>query len=69
MYVGDDFRNPGKIELVKGMPGSGGRFALIAITVEMDKDGRYHICSSYLISQSEVDKKREKRILRNVRKL
>lgn len=69
MYIGDDLRNPGKIELVRAITGSGGRFALIAITVERDKSGVYHVCSSYLISQSEVDKKRQKGILRNVRKL
>ena len=66
MYVGDDFRNPGKIELVRMIPNTGGKSALIAVTVEPDEDGVYNICSSYLITQSEVDKKRDKGILKNV---
>lgn len=67
MYVGDDFNNVGKIELVRMIPYSGGQSALIALTVEMDDKGFYNICSSYLITQSEVDKKRNKGILKNVK--
>lgn len=67
-YVGDDFRNPGKIELVRMIPNTDNRFALVAVTVERDAAGVYHVCSSYLISQSEVDKKRSKGILKNVLK-
>jgi hypothetical protein len=61
MYVGDDFNNVGKIELVRMIPNSGGQSALIAVTVEMDDKGFYNICSSYLI------KKRNKGILKNVK--
>lgn len=69
MYMGDDFKNPGKIEFVRFIPGTGGKSALIAITVEKnDKDGFYHVCSSYLITQSEVDRKRDKGILKHVKK-
>lgn len=68
MYIGDDLRNPGKIELVRMIPNTGGKSALIAVTVEPDADGIYNICSSYLITQSEVDKKRGKHILKNVAK-
>lgn len=67
-YVGDDYRNPGKIELVRMIPGTGGKSALIAVTVEQDKNGLYNVCSSYLITQSEVDKKRSRGILKNVMK-
>jgi hypothetical protein len=67
MYIGDDFNNPGKIELVRKIPDSGGRSALIAVTLEMDGRGFYNICSSYLITQSEVDKKRNKGILKNAK--
>jgi hypothetical protein len=67
-YVGDDYRNPGKIELVRMIPGTGGKSALIAVTVEQDENGLYNVCSSYLITQSEVDKKRSKGILKNVMK-
>ncbi len=68
LYMGDDFRNPGKIELVRSI-GIPGKAALIAITVQKnDKDGFYHVCSSYLITQSEVDKKRDKGILKHVKR-
>lgn len=66
-YIGDDHRNPGKIEFVGRIPGVDGA-ALIALTVEKDEtDGFYHVCSSYFITQSELDKKRDKGILRIVR--
>jgi hypothetical protein len=69
LYMGDDFRNPGKIELVRFIPGIPGKAALIAITIEKnDKDGFYHVCSSYLITQAEVDQKRDKGILKHVKK-
>ncbi len=68
MYVGDDFRNPGKVEFVRQIPGSNGKSALVALTIEKSDDGYYHVCSSYFISQSEVDKKRSKSILKNVKK-
>jgi hypothetical protein len=42
LYMGDDFKNPGKIELVRFIPGTSGKAALIAITVEKnDNDGYY----------------------------
>lgn len=67
-YLGDDFRNSGKIELVGRISTAPGKAALIALTVEKDEtDGFYHICSSYLITQSELDKKRDKGILKIVK--
>lgn len=66
-YLGDDHRNSGKIEIVGRLPGRDGA-ALIALTVKKDEtDGYYHICSSYLISQSELDRKRDKGILKIVK--
>jgi hypothetical protein len=66
-YLGDDFRNPGKIELVGRIAGVSGA-ALVALTIQKDEnDGYYHVCSSYLITQSELDKKRAKGILRVVK--
>ena len=66
-YLGDDFRNPGKLEIVSRIPGVSGA-ALIALTIKQNEnDGYYHICSCYIISQSELDKKRAKRILKIVK--
>jgi hypothetical protein len=69
LYMGDDFRNPGKIELVRFIPGTSRKAALIAITIEKNEsDGFYHVCSSYLITQAEVDRKRSKGILQHIKK-
>ena len=66
-YLGDDLKNPGKIEFVRRVPGVQGA-ALVALTVEKNEtDGYYHVCSSYFITQSELDKKREKEILKVVK--
>ena len=66
MYMGDDLNNPGKIELVSRIPGRRGG-ALVAVSVEPNEDGFYHICSAYLISDSELDKKKHKQILKFVK--
>ncbi|MDU8911329.1 hypothetical protein [Aestuariicoccus sp. MJ-SS9] len=66
-YLGDDHRNPGKIEIVGRISGVAGA-ALVALTVKKDEtDGYYHVCSSYFITQSELDKKRDKGILKIVK--
>lgn len=66
LYVGDDHRNPGKIEIVGRIPGQHGG-ALVAIELEdFDHNGTYNICSMYLITQRKIDKKREDKILKNL---
>ena len=66
MYMGDDLKNPGKIEFVSKIRGHSGG-ALVAIAIETNADGRYHICSAYLISDSELDRKKSKQILKFVK--
>lgn len=67
LYMGDDLRNPDKIELVGKIAGRSGA-ALVAITIVMSEaDGYYHVCSMYMITQSELDKKRSKGILKVAR--
>ncbi|MCC6517802.1 MAG: hypothetical protein WAT35_05685 [Tabrizicola sp.] len=64
LYMGDDLRNPGKIELVGRIAGRSGA-ALVALSIAMSEaDGYYHVCSMYMITQSELDTKREKGILK-----
>ena len=63
-YAGDDFKNPGKFELVRRMPD--GRGLLVAVAAERDKKGRYHVCSMYPIPQSTIDQRRHVKHLRNV---
>lgn len=67
LYMGDDLKNPGKIELVGKIAGRSGA-ALVALTIALDEaDGYYHVCSMYMITQSELDKKREKKVLKITR--
>lgn len=67
LYLGNDLKNSGKIELVGRILGHQGG-ALVSLTVEMNEnDGHYHVCSTYLISQSELDKKRSRGILKIAR--
>jgi hypothetical protein len=39
LYIGDDLRNPGKIELIKSVPGLD-QFALVAVAIERDGKGQ-----------------------------
>lgn len=66
LYIGDDFRNPGKIELVSRLPALGGGL-LVAVTLERDEAGRYHVASIYPVSQSKIDNRRRAGTLRNAR--
>jgi hypothetical protein len=57
LYVRDDFKNDGKIELV-GRPTAMEHWLLIAISIIVSSDGHYHILSFYPISQKKVDTRR-----------
>ena len=65
-YMGDDFRNRGKIELIRRMPGPAG--PLVAIVIEPDDDGRYHVASFYTVTQSRIDQRRQKGTVLNTRR-
>jgi len=67
LYVGDDFRNPGKIELVSRLPVLGGGL-LVAVALERDDAGRYHVASVYPVSQSKIDTRRRAGTLHNIRR-
>lgn len=62
LYLGDDFRNEGKIELV-GRPLGLGTPLLVAVELTKDDDGRYSVTSFYPISEQKVQNRREKRHL------
>lgn len=67
LYVGDDFKNEGKIEIIGGVlaPDS---LLLIAVCIETDADGRYHVASFYPISRKKAQNRRDKGYLRIARK-
>ena len=59
LYIGDDFKNPGRIELVSRVP-SRGAGVLVAVEVSPDRDGNYHICSAYPVSEKKIENRRQK---------
>lgn len=63
LYVGDDYKNHGKIELISRLPMLGGGL-LVAVSLERDEMGRYQVVSVYPVNQSRIDKKRRAGILR-----
>jgi hypothetical protein len=62
LYLGDDFRNAGKIELV-GRPPSLGTPLLVAVELKLDGDGRYSVTSFYPLSERTIANRRAKRHL------
>lgn len=58
LYIRDDFRNDGKIELV-GRPVSLADYLLVAVEIVMDVAGRYHVASFYPISEKKVAVRRD----------
>lgn len=58
LYLGDDFRNVGKIELIGTAHGLTG-FALIAITIEKDERGHYNVASLYPVSRGKIGRRRD----------
>lgn len=65
-YLGDDLKNTGKIELIRRVPGPAG--LLVALLIEPDEDGRYHVVSFYTLTQSRIDQRRQKGTVRNTRR-
>ena len=67
LYIGDDHRNGGKIELIGKPPGESS-FLLVAVIVERDDRGQYHVASFYPVSDGKVQSRRRKGFLRVAQK-
>lgn len=63
LYVGDDFRNGGKIEMIGRVVALNG-YLLVAVTIDRDPDGRYHVCSVYPVKESQVENRKRRGYLR-----
>lgn len=59
LYIGDDFKNPGKVELIGKVPRQGD-FLLVAVTIEKDSNEAYNIASIYVLSENKVEGRRAK---------
>ncbi len=66
LYVRDDYRNDGKIELV-GRPIALGEYLLVAVEISLDVDGRYNVTSFYPISEQKVERRRDAGTLKRLR--
>lgn len=58
LFVRDDFRNHGKIELVGRAPGLPD-WLLVAVEISLDHEGRYNVSSFYPISDAKVQNRKE----------
>lgn len=65
LYLGDDFKNAGKIEFIGRLPGWN-EALLIAVEMERDAHGNYNVATFYPISQAKVNSRREKGFLKSV---
>ena len=63
LYVGDDFKNPGKIEII-GFSSQTQTYILIALSTSVGHDGNFHVASFYPISSMKIQQRREKGFLR-----
>ena len=57
MYLGDDFKNHGKIELISRIAAIG-EGLLVAVEITRDPTGCYRIASMYPVSQAKIDSRR-----------
>lgn len=63
LYVGDDFRNAGKIELI-GRVAGWPRFALVAVSVRLNEAGAYEVASFYFVSAAKIEARKAAGYLR-----
>ncbi len=57
-FLGDDFKNLGKIELVARVPSLGSGVS-VALVIEPDANGRYNVCSLYPVSYRTIENRRQ----------
>jgi hypothetical protein len=65
LFVGDDTRNPGKIELI-GRVAAINSFMLVAVIMEKI-DGYYRVASFYPVSEVKIQNRKEKGTIRIAR--
>lgn len=58
LYVCDDFKNPGKFEMV-GRPVGFPDWLLVAVELAVDGDGRYNVTSFYPVSATKVENRKQ----------
>ena len=66
-YIGDDFKNENKIELISLIPELRNGL-LIALSIQRDSSGNYHIASFYPVSFAKITNRCGKGYLKSVPK-
>ncbi len=64
LYVGQGLKNQGKIEFIGQVHAEDRPLLLIAVTIEPDRDGNYHVASAYRVANAKVQGRRERGFLR-----
>lgn len=67
LYLGDDFNNSGKIEVI-GRPHRLGQPLLIAVEITKDDKGQYNLVSFYPVSDVKIQNRRQKGFLKVAKK-
>lgn len=65
-YLGDDFKNHGKIEMISRLPLIGGGL-LVALAIEPNGQGQYSVTSMYPIDDRKIENRRQNMRLKIVR--
>jgi hypothetical protein len=63
LYIGEDFKNAGKIELV-GRIRTAAISILVAVNVERNTRGQYQIASFYPVSEDKIENRRRRGFLK-----
>lgn len=63
LYIGDDFKNPGKIEMISRVPAIGSAI-LVAVNIQRDRSGDYNVSSFYPIDEKKVGSRLDKGFLK-----
>ena len=66
LFVGDDCKNPGKIELI-GRVASIKTAILVAINLERNERGEYEVASFYPVAEGKIEKRQAKGYLKRLR--
>ncbi|WP_207458082.1 hypothetical protein [Azospirillum sp. SYSU D00513] len=64
-FIGDDFKNPGKVELIARVPAAGGPL-LVAVDLTMNQHGQYEVRSFYPVAEEKIQGRLSKGYLKRV---
>ena len=63
LYIGDDFRNPNKIEMISRVPAINSAI-LVAVNIERDTRGDYNVVSFYPVDERKLGSRLDRGFLK-----